>query len=198
METSKANNTMKNPEDWLNRETASLILGEAKAHSYRNWLILYLLLRTGRRISELLELKPKDIRPEEHLILWTILKKRAKLRKWKSIDSEALLTLINYIQDNNIPEDKYVFYSPYKEDRHLSRQFVWRVIRRYARKLELSVHPHSFRHTFSVWAVEKMDNPGDLKMLKDHLEHNSIQTTESYLQFSTKRSRQLLEKTFNS
>lgn len=197
MDVEKGSNIMKDPEDWLSRESASMILSEARADSYRNWLLLYMLLRTGRRITELLSLKPKDIRAEESLILWTILKKRKPLRKWKSIDSECLKVLLDYIQKENIREDVYVFYSKHKKQGHLSRQFVWKIIKKYAKKLELDVHPHSFRHTFSVWTVEKMDNPGDLKMLKDHLEHNSIQTTEAYLQFSTKRSKELLERTFN-
>jgi integrase/recombinase XerD len=197
MEQSKANNIMNNPEDWLSRETASMILHEARNHSKRNWLILYTLLRTGRRISELLRIKPQDIRQEENLILWTILKKRRPLRKWKSIDGETLAALNEYIEQEQIPQDQYIFSSPYNKEKPLSRQFIWKLVKRYAKILELDVHPHSFRHTFSIWTVEKMDNPGDLKMLKDHLEHNSIQTTEAYLQFSTKRSKELLERTFN-
>lgn len=214
-----------NPEDWLKPEIVRLLLDKALKHNPRNFLILFMLLRTGRRIGELLELKVKDISFEESMILWNIEKKHKRLkdkttlefitwlddkgrkhfetekiylRKWKAIDSKAITLLQSYIEEEELKPDDYVFYSNYKgKEYHLSRVTVWYFLSKYSEELGLDIHPHVFRHTFSVWIAQAMENPGDLKKLKDLLEHSDIQITESYLQFSTKDSKNLLERTFN-
>lgn len=204
---------MKDLENWLKPELANLLLDVARDHNPRNWLILYLLLRTGRRIGELLMLKPKDISWEQGMILWNIEKKTEPLkdsegniigrkkkeyRKWKTLDSEAMKHLGNYIVSEGIMPEEYVFYSPYKgKTHHLSRVAVWTFLNKYSKELSIPVHPHTFRHTFSVWISQNMNNPSDLIKLKDMLEHSDIKITENYLQFSPKSSRDLLERTFN-
>ena len=78
----------------------------------------------------------------------------------------------------------------------MNRGSVWYFLNKYSKETGIVVHPHSFRHTFAVWIVQNMENPGDLKVLKELLEHSDIKMTEHYLQFSTKQTKALLEKTF--
>ncbi|WP_298753585.1 site-specific integrase [uncultured Arcobacter sp.] len=202
------------------REVQALLDRASKANDGgRNFLILLLLLRTGRRIGELLELKPKDIRFDDEndistgMITWNIEKKYKKvkddsekgyhtikthLRKSKPLDKQAMMYLLEYIRINEIGPDDYVFSSPYLEDRHLSRVAVWIFLSKYAKELGIKVHPHSFRHTFSIMVTRQMKNPADLKKLSNLLEHSDMSITESYLQFAPKESRDLLKATFLS
>lgn len=191
---------MENVGDWLNKDAVGALFNIAKTHSIRNWLILHLLLRTGRRIGELLQLKPADINFEDEQIKWHIEKKRTKkdYQVWKTIDQESLRYIIDYIKQEQIEPHEYLFFSPYKgREQHITRQAVWYFLSKYAKESGIDVHPHSFRHTFAVWIVQNMEHPGDLKILKELLEHSDIKMTEHYLQFSTKQTRELLEKTFD-
>lgn len=191
---------MQNVGNWLKKESVETLFDIAKKHNLRNWLILHLLLRTGRRIGELLQLKPADINFQDSQIKWNIEKKRTKkdYQVWKTIDSESIFYLKQYIEYHKIKDFEYVFYSPYKgKTHHITRNAVWYFLNKYAKETGIEVHPHSFRHTFAVWIVQNMEHPGDLKMLKELLEHSDIKMTEQYLQFSTKESKKLLEKTFN-
>ena len=192
-------NPMKDPENWLKPELVAILFSKAKQHSYRNWLILTLLLRTGRRIGELLQLKPKDVNVEQEMILWNIEKKKNVTKKWKAIDGESLDLLIDYVSDNQIQLDEYVFFSPIKgREFHISRQAVFIFLQKYAKAMGVHIHPHTFRHTFSVWVAQHMKNPSDLKKLKDLLEHSNISMTEHYLQFAPGETKNLLEETFTS
>lgn len=216
-------NPISNPENWLSRELANLLLREAWNHNPRNWLIMFILLRSGRRIGELLELKAKDIDFQGGMIIWNIEKKykfikdkygemetytdkkgKSKLktnktiwRRWKAIDPESLQFLKNYIGEYEIKPDEYLFYSPHNgRHKHISRVMVWKFITRYGQNIGIKVHPHTFRHTFSVWIAKEMQSPADLVKLKTHLEHSDTKITEAYLQFSTKDTKDLLNRTF--
>lgn len=217
-------NPMKNPEDWLTGDFADMVLDQAKLQSSRNWLIILLLITTGRRVGELIQLKVKDINWDNAMILWNIEKKHKRLkdksgsflfridnkgkkrhltekiylRKWKAIDSKSLSFLRNYILEEQLGPEDYVFYSPYKgKNWPISRNMVWIFVNKIGKKLSIKLHPHTLRHTFSVWVAQNMKSPADLKKLKDLLEHSDTKVTETYLQFSPKETKDLLERTFN-
>jgi integrase/recombinase XerD len=220
-------NPMRNPEDWLSRDFVDVILDKAKETNagYRNFLIVLLLVTTGRRIGELLDLKVKDINWEEETIVWNIEKKHKFLkdeegfpipnedpnsknkyltekiykREPKSIDRNSLAYLKDYIEQEGLDYKDYVFYSPEEEDRskkHLARTTVWIFMNKISKALDIPFHPHTFRHTFAVWIAKKMESPADLKKLRDLLEHSDTKVTETYLKFNTKETKNLLEKTF--
>ena len=215
---------MKDPEAWVKPEEIGLILDKAKQHSKRNYLILYLLGRTGRRIGELLDLKVRDISFERAMVLWSIEKKHKRvkgldgrfikfeddkgksrfktekvfLRKWKPIDKGSLIRLTEYLQEQNLELEDYVFFSPiHGKDRPMSRVTVWIFLSKYAKELGIEIHPHSFRHSFAIAVSNKIKSPADLKKLSDLLEHSSIQVTEGYMQFAPEETRELLEETFS-
>jgi len=189
---------IKDLENWLTPELSRMLLSQAALKNKRDWLLMFCLLRTGRRISELLMLRPSHLNVNENMILWYIEKKKAIVRKWKAIDTECFNELINYINKNNILPDEYVFFSPIKgRNYHLTRVACWYIIKKYSKNIGLNnVHPHTFRHTFAVWFAKVMNSPSDLKKLKDYLEHSDIRMTEVYLQFNPKETKELLEKTF--
>lgn len=218
----KAGTVMKDPSKWIKPEEVSMILDCAAQHNARNHLILYLLFRTGRRIGELLQLKVEDIHYKEGMITWNIEKKHKRLKgpdnkflmitdkegkeKFvtqkiflkanKPLDSVAMRKLREYVLTNNLQPGSYVFASPINEGKPISRITVWIFLSKYAKKLNIKIHPHSLRHCFAIAVANKIKSPGDLMKLRDILEHSSIQVTEGYLQFNPKETRKLMEDTF--
>jgi len=165
---------------------------------WRDRLLIRLLWKTGRRISEILELKVSDIDFTEGRILWNILKKKKPYKTWKPIDSKTLQLLGWYINEVGLQEDHFVLNAgdPYK---HISRQRAFQIVRRASKKAgikkvgEKKPHPHHFRHSLAVDMAKKMKSPADVRKLQKYLEHSNLAVTEVYLQFGDEEIRGLLE-----
>jgi len=177
--------------------------GERKAiynncDSVRDKLLIRILWKSGRRTSEILLLKVADINFEDRIILWNILKKKKPLKRLKPIDDYTLRFLRSYITRNNLKPTDYVFKSPVS-NKPLSRQRVYQIVLRACEKAGIynvgntKPHPHHFRHTFAVNWAKNSNSPSDIKKLKDFLEHSSLNITETYLQFASEESRELVE-----
>lgn len=155
---------------------------------WRNKLLIRLLWKTGRRVSEVISIRVIDIDFETKKILFNILKKGQKLRKWKYIDSKTLDLLGWYIAQTGLRPEHYVLNSgnPLK---HITRKCAFEVVRKASKKAGIEMvgekkpHPHHFRHTWAVEMAKRIKSPGDLRKLQMGLEHSSIGMTEVYLQF---------------
>jgi len=93
------------------------------AHTYEVWLLILLLWRTGRRISEILVLKPRDIDFDNNLIYWKILKKKKPRREWKAQDDYTIRQLKKYIAFAKIKDYEWVFTSPRKGGKKYKRKY---------------------------------------------------------------------------
>lgn len=192
---------MRDVSGYLDKAQVQKILEQCRLT--RNYILIYLLWKTGRRISELLPLKVKDIDLEGGTIKFKILKKKNKnYYKIKPIDTATILVLTKYFVGKN-PED-YLFQSPYKPEQPLSRQQAHTIVRNLAEKAgiyyagERPVHPHTFRHSFSVHFLRNAKNRASaLMLLQNLLEHSSVAVTGHYLQFSQEDTREELENVFS-
>lgn len=113
------------------------------------------------------------------------------------VDDDTLNMIRQYIDSGG---------TVYRDGRHLlfgiSRNYAWKIITDLARKAGLSklvnpetgkvhnVSPHKLRDAFAVHAV-KIDDSGDgLRMLQEHLGHQSIATTMRYRKVSGEEQKQ--------
>ena len=192
---------MQDIEAYLEPEQIQALLKYADTD--RDWLLLFMLWRTGRRISELLEVKVKDISFQRETIKFNILKKKSPLEKIKPIDSECLGAIKRYLSYQNIKPEEYLFKSPYKPFRHLSRQQVFRVIKKIAKRAGVYLpsgelpHPHTMRHSFAIHVVRNTQSKMALILVKDLLEHSDLKVTNVYLQHGIKDLKEDLEQIFN-
>ena len=166
--------------------------------SVRNKVLIRLLWKSGRRISEVIQIKVKDIDFENGVIHWVILKKKVPSRALKPIDSMTLQLLKHYINKRGLSDEHYLID---KGDgaTHLNRKYCYTLIRKICKKAGITKvgnthpHPHHFRHSFAIDLIRRSKSASGIRIVQQALEHSSIQMTEQYLQFSPEELRELLE-----
>lgn len=133
--------------------------GKAKAMLLTMWY-------TGIRVSEVINIKKKDIDFQNKTIKIKYLKSRKYLERIIPFHSGIKSILELYTAPLNY-EDKLFDYN---------RQYVHRLCRRY-----LNTHPHTIRHSFAVNYLRQSKSPAALVILKQLMGHKSINTTMEYL-----------------
>lgn len=166
------------------------------ADNPRDKLLIILLSRTGRRVSELLELKPRDINYENKTIKWRILKKKDKNHKADiPADEYTLKVLAKYIKFYNIEYEEKVF--------KIKRCRVFNIVRRLGKLAGVEtigskrIHPHHFRHYYAMILAQKSKTPMDIEIVKELLQHGDINTTIQYFKMGGKKKRELITRAFS-
>jgi integrase len=135
--------------------------------TYENRLVMRLLLHTGIRIGDALQLRPAQLKPN----LWITEQKTGK-RRQIGIPEPLLGDLIAAAGEH------WVF--PGADPRkHRTRQAVWKDVKRAAAALRLTANaaPHSAR---KVYAVDLLGKYGDLERVRRALNHGGLEVTLIY------------------
>lgn len=148
-------------------------------YEYRNRLILEMLFATGLRVSELSNIKIKDIDFSEREI--KIMGKGSKER-FVFYNKECAIVLDSYLKEYrckllNGKDSEYLFIN------HLGDKLTDRGIRLIIDKIvkksciKSKVSPHTFRHTFATMLLNEGCN---IKSVQELLGHSSLGTTGIY------------------
>ena len=146
-------------------------------NSFRNRTIIKIFLASGLRLSELINLRLKDInlmtgqlkvvegKGSKDRILWISESIMEELRNWKEKQSEKL----------GICE--YVFTT--SSNNKLNGRNVRRMVAEYSKKAGITknVSPHTFRHTFASDLLRATKN---LRLVQKALGHEDLSTTIIY------------------
>ena len=162
-----------------------------KCLDQRNRLVLEMLYATGVRVSELVNIKLKDINKYDNTI--KILGKGSKERMviYGSFCEDVLDI---YLSDGRKVLDKdnseYLFLN--KNGGKLSDRYVREIINNVVRKCEIDYHisPHTLRHTF---ATDMLNAGADLVSVKEMLGHSSLNTTSIYTHVSNEHIKNVYE-----
>ena len=157
----------------------------------RDTLIIELLYATGVRVSELVNIKIKDINREEKLI--KVLGKGNKERMviYNNHTKKALDT---YLKDGynyfNKKSSEYLILN--KNGNKLSERYIREIINKKVSQasLDIKISPHTLRHTF---ATDILENGADLMTVKELLGHESLNTTSIYTHITNEQTK----KTYN-
>jgi integrase/recombinase XerD len=168
------------PDVLSEQEMLSLIeMPKESRTSIRDRTILELLYATGLRVSELIQLKKSDVNLEGGFLIAS--GKRSKERV-VPLGEFSRLAIRDYIEKE---KPKGIFLFPSKKGGKLTRQAVWKLIRKYGKKMEKAhVSPHTIRHTF---ATHLLEGGADLRSVQILLGHEDISTTQIYTHVDRKR-----------
>lgn len=165
----------------------------------RDQAIIELLFSSGLRVSEICNLTLQNTNLRER-----ILRIYGKGNKQRNVpfSLSTQKTLMNYLNnsrkkilDKNEKFDgsNYVFLSD-KGNKLTSRgmQYILKQIEQKT-AVNLSLHPHKFRHTFATYLL----NQGlDLRMIQELMGHESLQTTQVYTHISNQKLQEEYQKAF--
>ena len=174
---------------YLNYEEIEKLLNSidtSELEGIRDKLIIELLYSTGIRVSELVNIKIKDIKIKENQI--NILGKGNKERivlfgeKAKESIKIYLNAYKEFFKGNILNE--YLLIN--KKGKQLSTNKIELIVKDVLRKsaLKLNISPHTLRHTF---ATHMLDSGADLKSVQELLGHENLKTTAIYTHVSNER-----------
>jgi len=162
----------------------------------RDHALLLTMIQTGLRVSELIHLKCNDISlgPSPHI------RCRGKRRKQRAtpLTSQTVAVLRNWLKHRDGTPAEPLF--PSRRGGTLSRDAVERLVKKHAATacttcptlINKNVYPHVLRHTT---AVQLLEAGVDCSVIALWLGHESVETTQIYLDADLAIKERVLEKT---
>jgi integrase/recombinase XerD len=143
-----------------------------------------MLVYTGLRVSELINLKVEDI--QENI---QVIGKWGK-RRGVSLDPEyvKVVKLYLFLRKNIKSDFVFVSHSPNSYWSRISRNSVESIIKTAGEKAGVGkVRPHKLRHTC---ATQMLENGGNIVYISQILGHKNLRTTQGYLDYSNDKLRE--------
>ena len=133
-----------------------------------NALVMRVILHTGMRVSDVLELKTADLKPSG----WYTEQKTGKRRKY-GLPKE----LLAQIREQAGPV--WAFPGRLQPSKHRTRQAVWRDVKRAQKAFRMpqNIGTHSAR---KMYAVQLMTKYGSIERVRRNLNHSSSSVTAVY------------------
>jgi integrase len=148
----------------------------------RDYLLFVLGINTAYRISDLLELKYKDVIDEKKKVLSHVKLKESKTDKNNkvAITKGVAKAITNFVENNykgNLEE--YLFVGKKNPNKPIRRETAWRIISSAAEEVGLkNIGTHTLRKTF---AYHQYKAGTDIAILMDMLNHSSETITLKYI-----------------
>lgn len=171
----------------LSREDTQKILSQVrwypwayKFEAIRNETILYLLIFTGLRLQEMLDLEMTDLSMDSG----EILVRQGKGQKDRIVPIHPRLrpVLKNYLAARRASRNHSRFFiTGAKSEKPLDGKHVRTMCQKLSRASSCYFTPHMLRHTFATFMLE---GGADLFFIKEVLGHSNISTTQLYLSCS--------------
>jgi len=159
-----------------------------KAKGIRNLAMLEILYGSGLRISELINLRVKDLNLSAGFL--KCLGKRGKERI-VPLSKTSIEAVKKYLERVNLRDEDILFPNP--SGKKLSRMGVFKTIKKIVKNAGINgkITPHTFRHSF---ATHLLQNGADLRIIQELLGHAKISTTQIYTHISRQKLKQIYQK----
>jgi len=145
----------------------------------RDRLVIQLLYASGGRVSEIANLKWKDLKQNGESGQITVVGK-GNVQRSILLSRNTFKALMQY-KPKDAVDTNYLFVSQRnKTEKHnLDSSAIWRIVKNAGEKVGLAnVSPHWFRHSHASHAL---DRGASIVLVKDTLGHANIATTNGYL-----------------
>jgi integrase/recombinase XerC len=152
----------------------------------RDKMVIELFYATGMRLSELANIKKKDI--DFYCQTIKVLGKRKKERIIpfsKKLDSILQEYISSYENEfGRLEQESFLFVTD--KGKHIYVKLIYRIVRKYLDMVSTAKKrsPHVIRHTF---ATHLLNHGADLTAIKEILGHSSIATTQIYTHVSVEK-----------
>lgn len=152
----------------------------------RDRAVLEALYATGMRVSEAANLKKDNLNLEVGFLRCI---GKGNKERVIPLGKKAIQSLQRYLAMGRPKllkgrESEYLFLS--RLGKRISRQSLWKIIRRYARQagIKKPIRPHILRHSFATHLLER---GADLRSVQEMLGHSNISTTQIYTHINKDR-----------
>ncbi|WP_169764191.1 tyrosine-type recombinase/integrase [Campylobacter mucosalis] len=167
-------------EDEVKRFLTAIDEADFKSNENRNKLIIKLIIFTGIRVSEALNLKRKDITEDGDLYVIRI---RGKGNKYRivMIKRHLIEKFLDAIAISYINKEGYLFIN--KKGERLTQAYVSRIVEQILFKAGIRKEKngaHMLRHTFATMLYKKQK---DIVLVQEALGHASLNTSRIYTHF---------------
>jgi len=154
----------------------------------RDRALLECLYATGMRVSEIIALELAHVNLEGAFIRCRGKGSKERIVPLGREAIRACKTYLEKVRPKLKAKTEHFFIG--KRRQGLSRQFVWQMIKKYARRAGIRKHltPHTFRHSF---ATHLLEGGADLRVVQELLGHADIATTQIYTHVSNDRLRKV-------
>jgi integrase/recombinase XerD len=165
----------------------------ASSQGKRNYAMLELLYATGLRVSELVQIKTRQVDFEIGCVTVTGKGSKERVVPMGLPAANAVLDYVKYVRPAFLKDPRVgaVFLSRF--GKAMSRQAFWKIVKKTAALAGIikEISPHTLRHSFATHLVQ---NDADLRWVQLMLGHSDISTTEIYTHVAQHRLKQLHSK----
>lgn len=143
-------------------------------------LMVSLMYAAGMRVSELVNLKVRDLDFEEKT--GHIRQAKGKKDRIFNIPDQLFNKLKKHIERQKESKSEYLF--PGQKGQQMSSRNLQKIVSKAAQKAEIKkdVHCHTLRHSF---ATHLLENGVDIRKIQELLGHADLSTTQIYTHIST-------------
>lgn len=154
------------------RKKIELFKQELMKKDYRNYMLFLIGTNTGLRISDILELKVKDVQGS-HIIINEM--KTGKIKR-AYINSKLREEIDTYI---DLKDDEDWLFPSRKKGYHIKRVQAYKILNEVASKIGVEeVGTHTLRKTFGYWHYKQYK---DVAILQDIFNHSAPSITLRYI-----------------
>jgi site-specific recombinase XerD len=176
--------TISNMVNTINETEIQKLLSAAQQNCTRDFVMIFLALSTGLRVSELVGLFIEDVRPfGEVSRIITVPTRIGKNCKKRDIpinhDTRTILTKFIILKDSlreSYGSDSFLFVSKVSKKPLSSRDFQRIVHDLSVKSIGRAITPHTLRHTYATRLLKHTN----LRVIQELLGHARVQTTQIY------------------
>lgn len=169
----------KQGKDFLTEGEMKRLLDAAKGgrHGQRDHLLLLTAYRHGLRVSELIDLRIKDLDLDTSRVY--VRRKKGSLSTHQPIEGDEPRALRAWLRERSLRPDARSPYLFLSERGPFTRQAVNYIVSSAGEraKLPFRVHPHMLRHSTGFYLANK---GFDTRLIQDYLGHRNIAHTVKY------------------
>jgi integrase/recombinase XerD len=182
--------------DVLSAEEIQLILNtpDPKTHrGARDAAMLELLYAAGLRVSELINVKVRDVNLEVGFVRTMGKGSKERVVPIGSHARDKITDFIKHARPRLLKQHVSQFLFVARAGKPMTRQGFWKLIKQYAVKagIDKEITPHTFRHSF---ASHLLEGGADLRSVQMMLGHVDISTTQIYTHVAREHLKRMHEK----